>query len=859
MDALNFSIEPIPNPAAESRHDSAVSNTPRKANRRAQLPAYSKGKLEKDVIKETHEAVDKSENATMSKTIICNIHPLPQLVIPDSALDMSVKEMLEGLKEEGFYVESRWVGWKDDKSMSEQDVCAYFNKLADAVDRMREARKNRSIPNAPLASDDGAPSQSANVVGPKLRWSFAAMNKPLHGDQMKRKPDLICIREGDPAEWYYVHACVEKKPETMDALEALRQGRGVAKIMFRAQQNRRFVIGCTVAGDAIELTYTDRSGTFTSGMLKIHENPEDLVRVAVGLTLIEPQDLGYDTTLSIIEGAGEVTVCGTVYKVRRNIFAESSIEGRGTMCFEVQDPQKEGSTYVLKDAWVDVTRDHKEADILKNLNDLGITNIPKVVASEIVRINGRDDSTKYIRQKLQHRGCLARKIPHPKPDTRAKAAKEVGENTAEDGKAAHEKPKMKKKLELAKRRRRNKKLHPLRNHHRIIMDPYGKEFCKFRCLEEFLLAVKDIVSVIKQLYDNNYLHRDVSINNVVLAEREEDAFQSVYKRLQGFLIDYDYALWLGRDGPRKGVKVPVTGTVPFMAVDLLEHFDGTYAHDYQHDLESLFYVICWICTVHSGPNGKCRSVEEIVKSNIYSWNVHDFSEKNLKQIARTKSALTKIKETFRTSIEEDFHPYFAPIFDCLCDMRDCLFPTKMDEDDHEIVILAANKLKERKDAEGIRKFRKKHLKLPHAERDSNVVFDELFAVIDDARETLSEEHRLKKVYPPPPEKDVPPKEKHEEDDDDDDDKEYDDDVLFDLDDMAFIDATDGTGVIQSVGDGANIQFVALPLTKEGKGKSRTGGSIPQAGFVPSSSGSKRKATEEIFPSSRSSRQRTNPE
>ncbi len=52
-----------------------------------------------------------------------------------------------------------------------------------------------------------------------------------------------------------------------------------------------------------------------------------------------------------------------------------------------------------------------------------------------------------------------------------------------------------------------------------------------------------------------------------------------------------------------------------MAIDALLHAGTKFSHDYHHDLESLFYVICWICTMYSGPNGKMRKESEYKSSH----------------------------------------------------------------------------------------------------------------------------------------------------------------------------------------------------------------------------------------------------
>lgn len=194
------------------------------------------------------------------------------------------------------------------------------------------------------------------------------------------------------------------------------------------------------------------------------------------------------------------------------------------------------------------------------------------------------------------------------------------------------------------------------------------------------------------------------------------------------------------------------GTLPFMAIDLLQYYDKPPAHRYWHDLESLFYVVCWICTLYRGPEGKERKTKVYKYSNADAWYEQGMSGHigSVWQGANLKTGFTMYRETFKRAIKRDFHSYFAPMIDCLCDMRDCLFPLHLDDDYHAVTVAAAKELEGRTDSEGIRKFRKAHLRLPHAERDPKVVFDELFAVIDDARENLPTKHRLRHDYSKPP-------------------------------------------------------------------------------------------------------------
>ncbi len=58
-------------------------------------------------------------------------------------------------------------------------------------------------------------------------------------------------------------------------------------------------------------------------------------------------------------------------------------------------------------------------------------------------------------------------------------------------------------------------------------------------------------AVIEQLKKNGYLHRDVSINNVVLAIGDKDLpiDEELRRRLEGFLIDFDYSLLINNSDP----------------------------------------------------------------------------------------------------------------------------------------------------------------------------------------------------------------------------------------------------------------------------------------------------------------------
>jgi hypothetical protein len=88
------------------------------------------------------------------------------------------------------------------------------------------------------------------------------------------------------------------------------------------------------------------------------------------------------------------------------------------------------------------------------------------------------------------------------------------------------------------------------------------------------------------LWQAGVLHRDVSPGNLMWYWGEDDT-------LVGVLNDYDLSSLATVQGPDGNER---TGTVPFMAIDLLTEKGqrGEVKHLYRHDLESFMWVLVWV-------------------------------------------------------------------------------------------------------------------------------------------------------------------------------------------------------------------------------------------------------------------------
>ena len=106
-----------------------------------------------------------------------------------------------------------------------------------------------------------------------------------------------------------------------------------------------------------------------------------------------------------------------------------------------------------------------------------------------------------------------------------------------------------------------------------------------------------------------------------------------------------------------------------MAVELL--LEGkTATHRPSHDLESLFYVLIYICTNLAGPETP-RSLEELLQFTslpIAAWFV---TETSFEGLATCKLG---VAHAFQRRIVDRFSPYFTDIKPCVMELFHAMYP-----------------------------------------------------------------------------------------------------------------------------------------------------------------------------------------
>ncbi|KAG6372402.1 hypothetical protein JVT61DRAFT_7875 [Boletus reticuloceps] len=181
-----------------------------------------------------------------------------------------------------------------------------------------------------------------------------------------------------------------------------------------------------------------------------------------------------------------------------------------------------------------------------------------------------------------------------------------------------------------------------------------------------LLIARTLHFILVDVY--GILHHDISLNNVLMficaarwpvaqqnMQEREDVIAS--KKFQcGLLIDFDYAEIINevKQGVSSGDR---TGTIPFMAIDLLQQYTSpsiNFTHTFLHDLESLIYVLVWICILYQALN-EIRSDQGIEQTCLKQWAL-------VKTVHEIQALCDqKLGQLLSRSILNDFALYFEPL------------------------------------------------------------------------------------------------------------------------------------------------------------------------------------------------------
>lgn len=454
--------------------------------------------------------------------------------------------------------------------------------------------------------------------------------------------------------------------------------------VFAAQPTRGCVHAFTIQGFILELWVFDRSGAYSSGRLNIHEHPQALARALVGYASMDMGNLdifkddaniGTYITLNNVDGSSSRQVT-----ITEQIFSKSVIAGRGTVCYSTPEG-------VLKLSWQTKGR-RTEADILQVARSKGVQGVASIVAlKELASVE--DHRGNLVFQKNLARGFRVKAVRQDNPwqggssasqgsgSKRSRSESSALSSSASSKRHASGSLKSPKpsasgtgeplstiicpENDSSRFSCNAKTIYQPRILTAILIQPAGRPIRDYKSPVELLKAMKDATLAHLNLLKAGILHGDISINNIIITQpnKENNLFE-------GMLIDLDMAKAVSeKTDISQGHR---TGTIEFMAYEVLL---GK-AHTYIHDLESFLYVLIWLCSQDGWDKWQANPKAEPRGNFVNDWRVG-----SLEEIATERRAALVDIEKFDELLSR-FPEFLAPVKKVCRQLRYALQSSKRD-------------------------------------------------------------------------------------------------------------------------------------------------------------------------------------
>lgn len=528
-----------------------------------------------------------------------------------------------------------WSGWP--KDASQDGVLSWFADLCKTLAEFAE--EYRSTPT-------------------HRRRPVAQPNKPIQGSAGERKLDLGFVddpKAGKDSRCHWSQILVpgelKSNPSADKASKAWLDLGTYAREVLAAQDTRRFVLGFTICGSLMRIWEFDRLGGLASEQFDISEDGLQFVSTILGFLWMSEEELGFDLTIMTANGRRfiEIKRNGSTERliIDETMQRARCIAGRATTCWKAHREGHPQTPLVIKDSWQYPERD-EEGELLREVTAKGVVHMAQHYYHETVQIHGTDDDIRNnVRQRLDVTRAtnyrLERSMPPPSIITfgasrKGRSSSAVGKKRSSSQTSAPLPP-SKRSCSASPTKASGDAL-PNRVHRRVVLHDYGKPIYKASSRSSLLAALEGCIEGHESLRKAGILHRDISINNLMMNEDDNPSWPS-------FLIDLDFAIKELRDGA-SGARGK-TGTRAFIAIGVLL---GE-RHSFMHDLESFFWILFWICIHYNGPN------ESRVVPEFDEWN-----DVNMKKLAESKKGVIcdegdslKITEEYFTSSYQTLMPW----------------------------------------------------------------------------------------------------------------------------------------------------------------------------------------------------------
>ncbi|OBS17289.1 hypothetical protein FPOA_12205 [Fusarium poae] len=561
----------------------------------------------------------------------------------DAASQAFFKQCVEG--SDPLFVDG-WKGWPRDAN--QDDVLSWFADFSDKLATF--AGSHGSIP-----------------THRHRRRPLAQPNKPIQGSTGERKLDVGFVKDtsaGKDSRCHWSQILVPGELKSNPAADKasmawLDLGR-YAREVLAAQNDRRFVLGFTICGSLMRAWAFDRLGGIASEQFDINKDGRQFVSTILGFLWMNEEQLGFDPTIMTANGERfiEVDRNGSTERIIIDEVMQRApcIAGRATTCWKAHPEGRPEMLLVIKDSWQYPERD-EEGELLREATDKGVVNVARYYHHETVQIDGADDDIRNIVRK----GLDITQAANYRPE-RPIRQNNVVSGTSREGRgsasasrkrsssqAGAPLPSSKRSCSVSSTRVTSSL--PNRVHRRVILRDYGMPIYKASSRSALLAAFGRCIEGHESLHKAGFLHRDISVNNLMINEDGDNPSWS------SFLIDLDLAIKESRE-VASGAKGK-TGTRAFMAIGALLGEQ----HSFMHDIESFFWVLFWICIHYNGAD-ETRVVQEFDK-----WNYVDTGE-----LANLKKGQVSHEGDFIKTARENFTPYYQPLVPWVNRVRKVVFP-----------------------------------------------------------------------------------------------------------------------------------------------------------------------------------------
>ena len=422
--------------------------------------------------------------------------------------------------------------------------------------------------------------------------------------------------------------------------------------IFGSQQTRMWAHGFTLCADQFRIWLFDRAGGLGTRLVSVHKEPLIFIKAIIGFACMDSGRLGFDPTIRWRPSTEEPDVVydATIFhsqyrpgnplpyiKIETNdsstryfdidvvspLARRIAIQSRGTAVFAARvsnlNLDSNDWNYVVKEQWR-AQPTNTEANILQFIGSDEIIGLPCYHFHQDM-----GPVSTLVRKDYDTSGMSTIKPPSPPTDLTSTIPESslskgmrmaVGRVGGSDGRMVGGVDDNRSQLDIVPDSAiltsgifcDNNRIKS-----RLITSPIGTSLQHFKSYTQLLEGVRDAVKGIVSplhsylslvtnwilgywhLYTQyGYVHRDISINNILLLE--DPRFVSA-----GMLIDFDMAV---KYNSQTSGAPERTGTFHFMAYEILE---GTTIHTPLHDLESFLYVLLFVGTYYE-KGGKLRII-----------------------------------------------------------------------------------------------------------------------------------------------------------------------------------------------------------------------------------------------------------